>query len=333
MRFGVVWSPETSASNYRAMHVAATLEALGHVAGPLPSERGAADAALLAQCDVALVYHRSDKATRAALEEASAAGVALVYDIDDDYTAVPADHPRRDELLGAFERTLAIARLADLMTATTEPVAERYREHGVSEVEVIPNMVGPRGVAPPREHEGLVVGWVAGQEHRDDMERLGLGDVLEDLLDRHRDLRVEGIGVDLDLSDRYHHDRFVPFPELRDRISGFDIGIAPLTDTVLNRARSDIKVKEYAARGVPWLASPVGPYVGLGERQGGRLVDDTSWYDAIDRLLRKRRERRRLSSSGLAWARTQTIASTARIWEAALMRAIDRKNAQSRANV
>ena len=40
----------------------------------------------------------------------------------------------------------------------------------------------------------------------------------------------------------------------------------------MNRARSNIKLKEYAAAGACWLASPIGPYVGLGEKQGGRLV-------------------------------------------------------------
>ena len=41
-------------------------------------------------------------------------------------------------------------------------------------------------------------------------------------------------------------------------IAGFDCGIAPLTDTEFNRAKSAYKMKQYMSCGVPVLASPVG---------------------------------------------------------------------------
>jgi glycosyltransferase involved in cell wall biosynthesis len=41
-------------------------------------------------------------------------------------------------------------------------------------------------------------------------------------------------------------------------IENFDIGIAPLTDTEFNRAKSAYKMKQYLSCGVPVLASPVG---------------------------------------------------------------------------
>jgi glycosyltransferase involved in cell wall biosynthesis len=126
---------------------------------------------------------------------------------------------------------------------------------------------------------------------------------------------VECIGVNLGLPERYRHDRLVAFDELPARIGGFDIGIAPLADLRFNRARSDIKLKEYAASGVPWLASPVGPYLGLGEAEGGRLVSDGDWFEALDRLLSQQREREQLGLAGEAWARRQTIDVAAGRWE------------------
>src|SRR5207302_1085104 len=81
---------------------------------------------------------------------------------------------------------------------------------------------------------------------------------------------------------RYRHDPYLPFAELPRRLSRWDIGIAPLADIPFNLARSDIKLKEYAASELPWLASPVGPYAGHGEAQGGRLVPDDGWFEALN---------------------------------------------------
>ena len=88
-----------------------------------------------------------------------------------------------------------------------------------------------------------------------------------------------------------------------------------MTDTAVNQARSDIKLKEYAAAGVPWLASPIGPYADLGEQQGGRLVADGDWLHAIDALMGDAEARRLLSQRGLRWAAGETIEAHVDVWE------------------
>jgi glycosyltransferase involved in cell wall biosynthesis len=93
------------------------------------------------------------------------------------------------------------------------------------------------------------------------------------------------------------------------------IAIAPLANLPFNMTRSDIKLKEYAASGVPWLASPVGPYIGLGEREGGVLVPDDGWFDALDRLVCHQRDRRRLARRARSWAKDQMIEMAADRWE------------------
>jgi glycosyltransferase involved in cell wall biosynthesis len=185
----------------------------------------------------------------------------------------------------------------------------------VERVEVIGNYLA-RDVARPRHrHDGVVIGWIAGAEHQADVERIEIVEALKRVLARCPEARVECIGIDIGLPERYRHDVFVPFHALPGRIGAFDIGIAPLADIPWNWARSDIKLKEYAASGVPWLASPVGPYVGLGEEQGGRLVSDDGWFEALDRLVSRPRERRRLSRQAQKWAKRQTIDAVADRWE------------------
>ncbi len=137
-------------------------------------------------------------------------------------------------------------------------------------------------------------------------------------------LRVVSYGVDLRLGhDRYRHVQFVPFPELTTAVSEFDIGLAPLIDHPFSRTRSNVKLKEYAAAGVPWLASEVGPYLGLGEREGRaprstrRLVNA-----AISRLVDRERERRKLAKRARAWVERQTIERNVDHWESAFETAI-----------
>ena len=114
------------------------------------------------------------------------------------------------------------------------------------------------------------------------------------------------------------------FEQIAQAIAGFDVGIAPIADTSFNRARSDVKLKEYAATGTAWLASPVGPYVGLGEQQGGRLVTDDRWYEELDRLVVDDRLRRRLVKRGARWAAEQMLAGHVGEWEAPLSEAVER---------
>jgi glycosyltransferase involved in cell wall biosynthesis len=296
------------------------MEQRGHEIVWPPDEGGKADLRRLIGCDVVHVYRRAAEDTQRALEQLSRGRTAITYDNDDDFTAVPKESPDYPKVGGARGRrihamTLEVAKLARSFTTTNELLAEKYRRDGVERVEVIPNTIAPDVSRPRRRHDGIVIGWIGGIDHAADVARIGIADALRRLVAAHEEVQVECIGVNLRLPDRYRHDEFVPFRDLPGRIGGFDIGIAPLADLPGNRVRSDIKVKEYAASGVPWLASPVGPYVGLGEDNGGRVVPDDGWFDALERLATSARERRRLARKGNRWAKRQTIDAVAHRWE------------------
>ena len=57
---------------------------------------------------------------------------------------------------------------------------------------------------------------------------------------------------------------------------GWDIGIAPLVDSPFNRSKSAIKAMDYAALGLPVLASDMPVFRGsLADGPGGMLVENT----------------------------------------------------------
>lgn len=320
MVFGVLWT-ESSACYYRAIDPMRELERRGHeVIWPL-DDLGGPVASQLDRCDVVHVYRRFDEETQRIMSRLGASGTGIVWDADDDLSALPKESPDYKRLGGLklqhiHRETVKTAARAHVATTTTQPLATRYTQSGIERVEVIGNFISGRLKRRQHSHDGIVIGWIAGIEHRADIARVPIANALQRLLGHHPDVRVECIGVDLKIPERYRHDDFVPFLKLPDRIGAFDIAIAPLADIPFNATRSDIKVKEYAACGIPWLASPVGPYADLGEEQGGRLVSNDGWFDALDRLVASSRDRRRLARQGTKWAKRQRLETEMHRWEA-----------------
>jgi hypothetical protein len=61
----------------------------------------------------------------------------------------------------------------------------------------------------------VLIGWVAGKEHRADAKLLEITQMLRRMMDRDPRIRVETLGIRLDLdSERYHFADVVPFEEL-----------------------------------------------------------------------------------------------------------------------
>lgn len=281
------------------------------------------DARRLLSADIVHIHRYIGGDAQRTVEQLRARGIGVVWDNDDDLASLPRSNPKYSKYggpkRGALVRTLqAMATTADIVTTPSEVLAERFRDLGADDVRVIENYVPDAfpGVKQPT-HDGVVVAWLAGLEHQTDFQQLRLKTTLERLLEAHPDLRVLSIGLGLGLTkDRYEHIRLVDFLDLPHVLAGADIGIAPLIDIPWNQARSNVKLKEYASAGLPWLASPVGAYRGMGEHQGGRIVDDSDWHQALDALITDARGRKKLAKRATKWVRGQTISKHVSEWEA-----------------
>ncbi len=330
MKLGAVYSDNVNAL-YRVVIPMRELQRRNHeVVGAMLARGERLQIEPLADCELVQIHRMrffDDDDPVARLKEA---GVAICFDEDDDMSAGTAEV---EAIVGNetyasgrrnFDRLLEKMPEADLVTTPSETLADRFEAAGARTIEVIDNylldeLVGTNSLG----HEGFVVGWHACAEHVIDAERLGLGEVFKRLLGTHPDLIVKTIGVDLELDhERYVASRSVPFNLLTQHLADFDIGIAPLADTTFGRGRSNVKVREYAAAGVPWLASNLGPYRDLGPSQGGLLVDDGDWYAALDELIRDDRARRAQSERARRWGTYETISNTVHLWEEAFQETI-----------
>jgi glycosyltransferase involved in cell wall biosynthesis len=326
MRIAVFANEREMSSHYRAYEPMEALAQRGH--SLLVNGRDGMPTPEMLSCDVALISRWQGMGAQKLAEQLQRSGVAVVWGHDDAVELNPTLNPRALEVQKRKAEIRAMLRLADVVTTTSEPIAGHYREMGAESVHVIENYLGDHYAELERPpHEGLVLGWAAWVDHQADWKALRLHATICRLLDAHPDLRVESVGmVDLQLPrERYTRSRQVPFEQLGRQLVRFDIGIAPIVNNPFNAARSNIKVKEYAAAGVPWLASPIGPYAALGEKQGGRLVPDDRWYEQIDRLIGDERGRRKLVKHGRKWAAEQMLAKNTKRWEQALTEAIERR--------
>ncbi|MDO8184208.1 hypothetical protein Q5424_00235 [Conexibacter sp. JD483] len=335
MRIGGAFEWKTNVF-YRAV---GPLEALGRRGHEIriahtdqDADVGAFHPRLLSGCDVIHGYRLLDAAQVRAVRRQLAGGTAFVWDTDDDLANLPVESPDYRVNGGRnarriFAATVEIARLADVVTTSTEALAERYRAEGVERIEVLGNYLPPASFGTRRaDHDGVVVGWLAGLEHGSELPRIPIADALRRMLEERPDVRVESIGLDLRLGhERYTRYPKVEFVDLQRHMARWDVGIAPLSGIPFNRTRSDVKLKEYASVGLPWLASPVGPYVGLGEDEGGRLVGDDGWYEALNALVASSRDRRKLGKRAAKWAKGQSIDRHVGRWEAVLAEAVERR--------
>lgn len=187
----------------------------------------------------------------------------LVYEIDDDVFNVDVTNWMAYSVYGRPDTLDAVAHAAEvahLVTVTTEPLAEVMRQYN-DNVRVLPNCVPGELLALERPRRGkLVVGWAGGASHAMDIAMVA--SPLRRFLDRNPGVELHLIGTDYQPTIR-HPARFTQWEKDTHayyRNIDFDIGIAPLVDSRFTRSKSAVKALEYAALGIPVIASDVEPY-------------------------------------------------------------------------
>lgn len=332
MRIAFIANPEAPGGWYRGIGPMLALGEQGHDICQVWRPEAGIRGELAAGHDVLLIYRAHEEEVLQLARAAKQAGMTIVYDNDDDLRSVASNNAAARDYKGfagdrALRQIRRLLQLSDVAIASSPPIAERFREYGAEHVVTIENYVPDAALnasAPPNG-ERVIAGWLAGNEHHVDMERMPLRAQFERLLDAYPELVIETVGVSMGIKhERYRNDPHVDFFDLPAKQAQFDIGMAPIADIPFNHARSNIKVKEYAVLGRAWLASPIGPYAPLGERQGGRLVPDDGWYDAIARLIEKPRERRKLAKRARRWGREQAMSANVHLWKDAITAAIIR---------
>jgi glycosyltransferase involved in cell wall biosynthesis len=245
-------------------------------------------------------------------------GSRLAVDIDDAFHLMDESHPQYDEYR---DRVDALERLMDasaMVWCSTEPLKESLGVNHLHKATVIPNTIDPRlwrryrkGVHTARTSGLLEILYMGSVAHAPDL-NLVISPLEQLAHDFPGSFRLTVIGLDQTGRDPEWIRRLPPdrpdYPNfarwLRDLAGEFDVGLAPLADSKFNRMKSDIKVLEYTALGLPVIASPVGPYRNLKSIDLCDSPDD--WYELLASLTtdRARLDERRISvdrSESIMW--------------------------------
>lgn len=253
----------------------------------------------------------------------------LVYDTDDDCFSVNPENWAAYQLYEKGETRDAIEHMAgisDLVTVTNEHLADVMREHtGAPNITVLPNYIPAFLLDLPRqERPRPVLGYQGGGSHGADVGVVA--DPVRRFLKRFPrwDLRLGGADYrpTFKVGDRAHYTPWVPIfddPAGYYATLEFDIGLAPLALRPFDFSKSNIKVLEYAARGIPSIATDCSVYQSfIRHGENGFLVkEEHEWLKYLSVLAGDDALRAKMGDCAREDARNWTIEGNYQRWERA----------------
>lgn len=270
----------------------------------------------------------------------------LVWETDDDLWSIDPTNTRAvrvftPDLLRAVENC---ASTAHMVTVSTEALGDVLRKLNVN-VHVIPNHVDEGLFHVERKRaDQLTIGWAGGDSHVRDLAMIARP--LRRFLERNPKVELHVIGADYRDVLKVPHQPHFYLNDLGQqryctgsggtgadaRHSGwstklidyyqtldFDIGLAPLVSSRFNRSKSHIKALEYAALGIPVIASDEPPYHDFViDGVTGFLVSrDHEWDLRLRDLVHDDAMRESMGAKAREHAQQFSIKEGWRLWETA----------------
>lgn len=247
-------------------------------------------------CDILVMQRYMFENIAKILKATKGAGQVVINDVDDWYwglrpsnSAFLLSHPKFNEEENVNHYSSIIGN-STAVTVSTPYLLSRLKPKVKGDLILQTNYVDVNRFKPRQHHdERPVIGWVGSTAHRSgDLEILGgvLPALHRSGYAFHHSGHLEGRRSFMDATGVACSTLPLVAPALYPDSFVFDIGLVPLSDTPFNEAKSYIKGLEYAASGIPFIASAVGEYKRLYEEHGlGRLAKNgKDWRRHIEAL-------------------------------------------------
>ncbi len=228
------------------------------------------------------------------------AGKTCFIEMDDDFVNLPAYAPaavifaqepwRKRYLLELMGKVKAVI-------CTTEGLAEAYGSYA-KKVEVIENCIEPEKWVVERPHrEHRVIGYSGAYFRSEDLQQITW-------LAKDSPWSWTIIGSKV-LAEKFNLNWVCgkPIGEYQETLREIDIGVVPLAKNRFNDSKSDLKGLEFAASGIPFIASPSAEYLKHWpevvakkpkdwEAMLARLVEDGAWYEKQAQMAKLKAQKR-----------------------------------------
>lgn len=251
----------------------------------------------------------------------------MVYEVDDDLLNLHPSNPAHEFFSkpDIREHHLKNISIADRMTVSTPRLAEVYGPYN-SDIRVVPNAVPDWMFELPssaRTDGRITIGWGGSPNHVMDWEEAG--PLLQRFLKRNPNVEMHTIGPRLFVpkglaKNQWRHTNWIRKVEDYWRALDFHIGVAPLRPHQFNWAKSFLKALEYGARGIPVVASDVGPYSSyvMHGVTGFLVKRDHEWSKYLSLLVEEHQLRENMGQAAREAALQYTLSRTSPLWENAL---------------
>lgn len=228
-------------------------------------------------------------------------------------------------------RSMEMTKRAFGVTVSTEWLAKEYFPYNPN-IFVVPNYLDrDRWSNPPQKRaDGKIrIGWIGGNAHADDLKMISkvIGKLVKEfkgkvIFETMGMTKQELSGVfplqefpetcpSCGYEGSIHHwpgESLENYPMIL-ASKGWDIGVAPVIGNAFGNAKSDIKIKEYAASGIPIVASPIAPYKAAVRNNAQVVFAETfeEWYNELKDLILHVEKRDAIARHNLDWTQGNWI--------------------------
>lgn len=247
-------------------------------------------------------------------------GIPLVYDYDDNVQLVRPYNPGYRSFLPNADTkqwNLKAAQMCDALTVTTQNLKDYYQKYNPN-IYICPNSIdfGWRdqylGIEPEvsKKDNEIRIGWAGSAAHWENLNVINK--VITRIMKEYKSVTFYFTGLfgglfdDKDIKDRVHTVKFADMQDWPKHLAklGLDIAVAPLSDNLFNRAKSNLRCLEYQACKYAIIASDVEPYRYLKHKKTGYIAkEEEDWYNYLKELIENKELRVKIGEAGYQQAK------------------------------
>lgn len=242
----------------------------------------------------------------------------IILDIDDNVQATRPHNPGYRSFhpnSPHMQWNIKAMGVFDGFTVSTQNLKDFYSTYTDKKIYVCPNSLDfkerdeiykkdfSKSELYKKGEEEIRIGWLGSASHWENLHHIEKPII--DILKKYPNVHFYytalfgDLFLDAEVQDQIHKAKWSDLKHWAETIveHNFDIALAPLMDNDFNRAKSNLRVLEYASAHYPVICSPVEPYKVFTDKEVRFAMEKDEWFDAMEDLILKPRVRRELAEN------------------------------------